>query len=754
MRSFIYLLTGLNKRIFPEFTFHWGSEWWFLIAGIIAGAALLYNLIKDLKELKKNEKSSYIFSILFIFSLIFIMLIFLSGLPTLDFYKIKLKPMEGVVLIDESRSMTIPIKGKSRIEWVKEFLITHKKNFLKFNSLFPLSFWGWGEGIKLLAKFEPGSLTPQGIVQISKKLRPQFFHSNLKRAIEKVKNSVGENKIAWFLIITDGQTDKKVEQEGKIPFYVVTPPESNIEDISIIDTEVPVFAYVRNPVDITLKIFSTFHNLKKVPVELFEDEKFIKNFLLTIKSGEGEYHLTIRPDFTGEHIYTVRIPLSDKILINNSSSFILKVLLDKIRVLQIIGRPTWDSRFLRLYLKNDPRIDLISFTILRSNQDNPMSNEDELSLIPFPSNALFSTELNNFDVVILQNFNYLEYLIFNYQLLLENLKRFVTDRGGGLVLIGGALSFSEGDYENTPIDDVMPVKILDGMGNFDLSKVKLHLTNGGTIHPITSLGMPPTVARKIWDAALPIDGENLVGRLRKGSVSLLTNKKNGNIIIAARGVGRGRTLSIATDSLWELAFHNPENEKVRRAYFTFWKRAIRWLINDESFKQLKIKLSKRITLPGEKIRILITAFKNNFEPFKKEELRLEISCCNKKTPLKITGEKGNYSAVITSSSPGLYTVKISGYSQGKGIAEDEAKLITLPLQYLEKKDIRISKKKIIGKYINGVPDMLISGVILSPENKMVTGSKKITLYNNIFFLGFFALLLVIFWALRRRLGLL
>ena len=44
---------------------------------------------------------------------------------------------------------------------------------------------------------------------------------------------------------------------------------------------------------------------------------------------------------------------------NNARSFVLRVIRDRVRVLLVAGRPSWDVRFLRGLLKQDPNVDLV-----------------------------------------------------------------------------------------------------------------------------------------------------------------------------------------------------------------------------------------------------------------------------------------------------------------------------------------------------------------------------------------------------------
>src|SRR4029079_4238345 len=99
----------------------------------------------------------------------------------------------------------------------------------------------------------------------------------------------------------------------------------------------------------------------------------IKTIEVEIEPGTTDYRLTFAftPERVGKYVYEISTPILDgeAIAENNARSFLLKVIRDKIRVLQVAGRPSWDERFLRGLLKRDPNVDLISFFILRTPSD-------------------------------------------------------------------------------------------------------------------------------------------------------------------------------------------------------------------------------------------------------------------------------------------------------------------------------------------------------------------------------------------------
>src|SRR5262249_17195 len=145
------------------------------------------------------------------------------------------------------------------------------------------------------------------------------------------------------------------------------------------------------------------------------DGEIVKQKPLTIDKVTGEWRIPFEftPDRVGKYVYEISTPVlpGEALATNNARSFVLKVIRDKIRVLQGGGEPSGDQRFLRSMLKRDPNVDLISFFILRTPTDLQMAPQTELSLIQFPTRELFEEELKSFDVIILQNFNYGPYFV-------------------------------------------------------------------------------------------------------------------------------------------------------------------------------------------------------------------------------------------------------------------------------------------------------------------------------------------------------
>ena len=99
------------------------------------------------------------------------------------------------------------------------------------------------------------------------------------------------------------------------------------------------------------------------------------------------------------------------------------------------------------------------------------------SLIPFPADKIFDTELHTFDVVIFQNFDFRPYYMARY---LKNIREAV-EGGLGFVMLGGEQSFADGGYPGTELAPIIAFD-LDARGLAQTSS-GIALTPQGESHP-------------------------------------------------------------------------------------------------------------------------------------------------------------------------------------------------------------------------------------------------------------------------------
>ncbi len=307
----------------------------------------------------------------------------------------------------------------------------------------------------------------------------------------------------------------------------------------------------------------------------------------------------------------------EKNIADNIVRQVVDVQRNTIGVLHILGSPSWDGRFLRRFLKAEPKFDLISFFILRDPWDVDIGSERDLSLIPFPTEKLFGEELKNFNLIIIQNFSMFQFLTADHQ---KNLIEFVR-RGGGLVFIGGPRALTEIDLQSSPLREIFPFEF----------KPK---SNGSMTNPLTNLadlvGNPSAasssyvsaskfsfesasleknlpVTMTLADELLPLsnqissfanfDGYNEFAPQKSHGIEsqILFNgvRSNGSKfpLIVNSFPGKGRATWILTDQLWKLTQNlNSENKFFdQNVYNEFFSAIVRWTLRNETVAALQLQ---------------------------------------------------------------------------------------------------------------------------------------------------------------------
>lgn len=147
---------------------------------------------------------------------------------------------------------------------------------------------------------------------------------------------------------------------------------------------------------------------------------------------------------------------------------------------------------------------------------------------------------------------------------LRMVKDYVAD-GGAFVMIGGYLSFqgiqARGAYKRTPIEDILPVTLLEGDDRMEMSEG----IAAGVVapeHPVLK-GVPED-----WPQLL---GYNKLLPREDADVPVMIN---GDPFIALGRYGRGRTCAFATDCAPHWA---PIDFCTWKGYFTIWENLIAWL---------------------------------------------------------------------------------------------------------------------------------------------------------------------------------
>ena len=158
------------------------------------------------------------------------------------------------------------------------------------------------------------------------------------------------------------------------------------------------------------------------------------------------------------------------------------------------------------------------------------------------------------------------------------LQNFVSERGGGFLMMGGAESFHEGKYDRTPVGDMLPV-YLDNIspGNLlSITNAHLNLTKEGWLQPWARLRGTESEEKSRLDAMPPIVTANRVGELKPGAMAIATIRDDhgDHPALAVQRFGLGRVGALMIADLWHWGFHDADSHKdMDKA----WRQLDRWL---------------------------------------------------------------------------------------------------------------------------------------------------------------------------------
>ncbi|AUX24522.1 hypothetical protein SOCEGT47_050600 [Sorangium cellulosum] len=434
--------------------------------------------------------------------------------------------------------------------------------------------------------------------------RPQR-RSDLSAALEALARAADERPAA-FVVVSDGRLDRpgpddtaaatRAALEGlDVPVHTVAVATEAVRDAGVRAVRTSGAAVAHQPLSLRIDIgCSGGLACAEVPVAVRElREQGAPTTLATgaarIEDGAGTVELGVTLDRAGTRILEVAIqaPDGDELPENDVRYITLDVARDRIRVLHVAGRPTYDVRALRMWLKADASVDVVAFFILRTPGDEVNASSDELALIPFPVDELFSVHLSSFDAVVLQDFDAAPYGLTKH---LPALAQYV-EKGGGLIMVGGPNAFVQGNYARTRLARVLPVDLDIGRGPaVDLGAFAPRITAAGRTAPV----LAPLLA--LTGERMPeMPGTNVVGDPLPGATVLMTHPTRTTAsgapmpVLALGEHQSGRTIALTLDGSHRLLFSAFASSSAGRAHGAFWDALLGWLMRDPRFEPATIE---------------------------------------------------------------------------------------------------------------------------------------------------------------------
>jgi hypothetical protein len=588
--------------------------------------------------------------------------------------------------------------------------------------------------------------------------------------LKAVKDSQGV-RVASIILLSDGASNGGVSplvaaqqlRAQTIPVVTVGVGTADAakatKDIAARDLVAGSVVFVKNQPEIRGTISVRGYPKETVEVELYVRGEAKPVATKSFKVPENAEVISITglkyiPDTPGEKRLTLKVKPKDgeQVKTNNEVSTYLDVLKGGLKVLYIQGPDfSWEPRYLTRGLDAAREIHA-DLRVIREPSRGERGQLDDADLAP-----------GQYDVFIIGGLP-AEYLTRGQ---IRALTTAVTEKGAGLIMLGGRSSFGPGGWAGTELAKILPVEISPSDGQIEPEEgLKVVPDTLGLENYLLKLGPNPAETARIWDALPPITGTNLFVRPKPNAIVLARAKgaRDLPLMIALNDIGKGRTIAFGAETWpWARSF----DDTGRIAHAKFWRQAILWLARkeDQGENQVKLRLDSRRVAVGQKLEITAMARDAKNEPITDAEFTTTVTRLDADGKLVGTPEtvplypqgndaKGPYFA---NGQPGEYEVSVKGTRGGKEIGSDRARfMVYQDNRELENPAADLALLRQISEITGGVslhPEELGQHLkALAPEASDYVFQSEHRLWDNWPFFLIFAALLTAEWALRKAKG--
>jgi len=366
--------------------------------------------------------------------------------------------------------------------------------------------------------------------------------------------------------------------------------------------------------------------------------------------------LPVKNEGTRLFNFSLQAP-DDRIPENNALTALVEIKNDHPQILYIEGEPRWEFKFLRLAMQEDPNIRLV--TLLRSSQNKFYRqgiDKEEMLSDGFPKTK---DELFAYKGLI---FGSIESTFFTQEQL-KNVVDFVSNRGGGFLMMGGRNSFAGGRYENSELADILPVQMSSGDRMPVIGPLKLMVTDYGRTHPLMKLTADAGANVKQWTDLPPLNDYNKTLDAKVGAIVLARGQPEQRggpdpIVLAYQRYGRGRTMALTSASTWRWQMQMDHQDQTHEL---FWKQILRWLVNT-SPDPVMISSDKDTYVPGDAVHLTADVANKSFVRMDNAKVVAKVRNPDGVTetiPLDWNGSgEGSYQAELNATAPGIYQVEV------------------------------------------------------------------------------------------------
>ncbi len=517
--------------------------------------------------------------------------------PLIQYYFYKTQKSKIAVILDNSISMMIKNKeGTTRFEKSKKIL--ENKLFTKLSKNFNLQYFLFDK-----------ELTPIDKNSIIKTSQPDGNITDLGKALLKLSYSGGKG-LDNIILLSDGINNvyhdmyriaNQLKNKGIKLYSFKLDNNEFIKDISLFEIEHPTEVNINTPFTIKTKINSINYN-NKILIKTFINDNPVGSRKINIRKGFNIFStsMSIRKIGVSKITISCEKQPGESILLNNSKSIFVRGIKNKFKVLLIYGQPSFEYKFLKLALDTDPNIIADTYLKIGNNLNRIKS-------------------IMKYDLIIIGNIKAINIP----SSLMNSIVSYANNKSGSLLFLGGRHGFKNGNYHNSKLKNIIPVK-WNNAGDIVKSDFTIKLTSSGLSSTAIQITDDVNKLQEYWNNLPPCNIINVVKKVKKGTDIFALNSKSPGLIVMAIGKHKRTRVGIFTAyPSWKWGFINIGMGYPQNPFNIFWQQYIRFLINMNAEK-INLTTNKLIYKKNEDIFITLSLFNNNFKPIKRSKVPVEL----------------------------------------------------------------------------------------------------------------------------------
>jgi uncharacterized membrane protein len=671
METIFEFLFKYRPLLFQEGDFTFASPWPTLL--ILVGVALVTvpALVTYGAARGDSERTDRIMMAAIRLGLVAV-LVFILFQPTLILTSVVPQRNFVGILIDDSQSMRITDDdGVARNDFVQSTFSAEGSELLTaLSEKFTLRFFRFSRDASRLNNMD--DLSYSGTA------------TDLGNAMVRAQEELAGVPISGLVVISDG-ADNSGEtlaesllplQAGGIPVYTVGLGEEELSpDVQLSRVEMPRTVLVGTSLVVDVIVSHRGYSGRTVQL-LVEDTGVLLASEDVTFERDGEpvvARVRIEAEDAGPRLLRFRVAAQEgeRVTENNVRDVLVDVVSGAEKILYFEGEPRWEVKFLRRAVSEDENLQVVVLQRTAESKFLRLDVDDAEELAAgFPKTR---EELFRYRALILGS---VEASFFTHDQL-DMIADFVSQRGGGLLVLGGRNAFAEGGYQGTRLAEALPVFMDDDLSTGTepyYTELFITPTRTGLTHPATQLGQDDSEAvRELWESLPPVTTLNPITRLKPGATGLLTggpeDDRDRQVVLAYHRYGRGKVIALPIQDSWTWQMH-VDIPLEDQTHETFWRQLLRWL-SDGVPDQVEAQGEREVVEPGQPVNLTVEVGDSAYAGVNNGNVVAVVhdpSGNSTTVPLDWDVEQdGHYEGGFPTAGPGLYEVSVHATRAGDSI---------------------------------------------------------------------------------------